>query len=149
MVMSQSMWTGPRVTRDFRCGGIAEFAHDYLCGQLYAWPSPVSHFSCSTDARHCYYFSASVDRTICNIAGKTFLNTEAPCYACICTGVSTTLRSCLCPQRPGTNAFQGKTMYFSSRFGIACLRFLLSSHLAEKSRSAYLYAPSQRTVTTV
>jgi hypothetical protein len=35
MVMSQSMWTGPRVTRDFRCGGIAGFAHDYLCGQLH------------------------------------------------------------------------------------------------------------------
>ncbi|KKA17268.1 hypothetical protein T310_8972 [Rasamsonia emersonii CBS 393.64] len=43
----------------------------------------------------------------------------------------------------------GRTMYFSRCLGIASRRPLLRSHLSEKRRSAYRYAPSHRIVTTV
>ena len=42
-----------------------------------------------------------------------------------------------------------KTIYFSRCFGMAPMRFFSVSHFRENRRSAYLYAPSQSSVTTV
>lgn len=46
-------------------------------------------------------------------------------------------------------AAQGSTMYFSRCFGIAPSNFFSVNHFFENSLSAYRYAPSHRTVTTV
>jgi hypothetical protein len=141
-VTTLSRWLG------LGSAGILEVVSIILCGHSYVWLA-ASTLTFSYCTYHDLYINSqrlSVDRFCTQLALTSRMLRRRLMRMC---RRFDNPPFCLWKQQIRTKSLQGKTMYFSNRFGIAARRFLLSSHLAEKSRSAYRYAPSQRTVTTV